>query len=479
MRWLLALVLLTLALPAWAQDGDAASDELAPSESAPPPEPALTPYQSHMRNGIKLFKEGLWDGAIAEFEAAYLAEQRPSPLINAALTYKKLANPAKAIDVLEMALRKHRASMAQEQIDAAEREIREMRALLAYVSVQVTPAHATLQVDDHAQKDWSSGQVLALSPGTRTLRAEAVGFAILETKIKVISGHDNALVALELEPTHGEVIVTAQNSAAVIEVDGNVVARGLYKDMLRPGPHVIKVTHDKVEHSLSVQVAAGGRYTVTQSKDGELESDATAPLVKPKDEFGLPFPEILRGIYGTGSFAFLAAYPSIEGFEPNNDDRFGAAVGLHLGYRVADWAGFEGFGQYSDVRVSGKVPGHGEDVNMVLRSLRLGLQLRAMFPGRAWFRFLGTAGGGAMIEWLEWRGEPAASPIFLDEQGVGPFGQIDLGVEFELSQVLIDLLIQHTVQGTKHFDLDNERNAFGTKPMFLIGPSVRVGYGLW
>jgi hypothetical protein len=432
-----------------------------------------------MENGIKLFKLGAWDGAIAEFEAAYAADNKASPLINLALTYKKLAKPAKALEVLDQALREHRDSMPADQIAAAEREIREMSALLAYVTIKVSPADAELFVDDRKNKDFKSGGVLKLSPGTRRLRVTAAGYATLTKPITVVSGHENALVELVLEPTHAEVIITAQHKNAVIEVNGKEVGRGLWQGMLRPGPVKVIVTRDGEPHRIDISVAAGGRYTVTQSKDGDLESDATEPLATPDNDFKPVLPDILRGIYGLGSASFLTAFASVRDFEDNNDERFGVGVGLNLGYRVADWAGFEAMGQYSDIRVSGDVPFQADDVTFVLRSLRVGLLLRVMYPGRAWIRFVGTLGGGAAIEWLAWRGEPLNHPLFVDQQGVGPFGQIDLGVEAELSNILIDVVIQNSVQGTKHFDLESEANAFDTQPIFVLGPSIRIGYGIW
>jgi len=475
MRLLLIVLLLTASSLVAAQpsgDDNAPTIE-TPAEAKPAP---VTAYQQHMRNGVKLFKESQWDGAIAEFEAAYAAEKKASPLINLALAHKKLANPAKAIEVLETALREHRDTMPPDQLEAAQREIDEMRGLLSYVTVKVTPASAKLYVDDRLQQSWASGQVLTLSPGHRTLRAEEHGYASLERYVRIVSGNSNALVELALEPTHGEVIVTAHHRAAAIDVDGNQRGRGLWKDMLRPGPHTVTVRRDGEEHTVQITVAAGGRYTVTQLKDGTLESDATAPLEAPGDDLA-PEADILRGAYGTGSAAFLAAFAQVEDFDVSGTDRVGAAVGLHLGYRVADWAGFEVMGQYSDIRVGGKVAD--QEMTFALRTLRTGALLRVMYPGRSWFRFLGTVGAGAAFEWLEWRNAPANTELYLDERGVGPFGQVDLGVEFELNNVLIDLMVQHSVQGTKHFDLDNGRNAFDTKPIFLFGPSARVGYGLW
>jgi len=483
-----------------AAEGGGDGSEGGDTAPTPPPEPEPTPYQVHMNNGVRLFKAGLWDGAIAEFQAAYAAEPKASPLINLALTHKKLANPVKAIEVLEMALKKHRDTMPADQIAAAEREIKEMKALLAYVKVEVKPSleEVELSVDGQVRKGFSSGDELVLPPGIRHFKARAEGYADGEAQAQIVSGKGNPPVVVELEPTHGEVIITAHHTDAWIEVDSVKKAKGLHRQMLAPGVHVVRVIRGDQIDSIQIVVTAGERYAVTQDEDGELESDATAPLEQPKkDPFGLQVPQYLRGFYGLGGAALLTPLAKVQHIDTLNAD-FGAGVDLRLGYRVTNWAGFEVSAQYSDLRIGGKlqVPetaGTGNDqreLTMVLKSLRLGAQLRFMAPGDGWIRFAGTIGGGPVIEWLSWRHEPVGGirglpdgredpAIYVDDKGIGPYGQLDAGVELEFQNILIDVMMEVIVQGTKHFDLDNDQNVFGTRPIVILGPAIRGGYSLW
>ncbi|HHH30942.1 MAG TPA: hypothetical protein ENK57_21710 [Polyangiaceae bacterium] len=478
-----------------ADGGAGEADATAEPEEAPPPEPELTPYQVHMNNGVRLFKAGLWDGAIAEFQAAYDAEPKASPLINLALTHKKLANPVKAIDVLETALAKHRDTMPADQIAAAEREIREMKALLAYVKVNVRPSleQVELFVDDVLRPEFRPGDELVLPPGMRRFRVRAEGFAETDERVQITSGRNNPPVTLDLVPTHGEVIITARHTDAWIEVDSVKKAKGLHRQMLSPGVHVVRVIRGDQIDSIQIVVTAGERYAVTQDEDGELESDATAPLEQPKDSpFGVEVPQYLRGFYALGGVALLTPLATVRHIETSDPD-FGAGIDVRLGYRVTDWAGFEGVAQYSDLRIAGTLQVadrtsefQGREMTMVLESLRLGALLRVMVPGDGWVRFAGTIGGGAVIEKLEWRDEPEGGrrgtegpAIYVDESGVGPFGQLDLGVELEFQNILIDVMAQLIVQGTKHFDLDNDQNVFETRPILIMGPAIRGGYSLW
>ena len=509
MRFLvLTMLVLALALVpqvTWAQpttaseEGDQAGEgggEAQTDEAqTPPPEPVLMPYQVHMNNGVRLFKAGLWDGAIAEFQAAYDAEPKASPLINLALTHKKLANPVRALEVLEMALRKHRDSMPADQIEAAEREIKEMRALLAYVKVDVRPSleQVELFVDDQARPGFSPGDELVLPPGMRRFRVRAEGFAEADERVQITSGKNNPPVSIELVPTHGEVIITARHTDAWIEVDSVKKAKGLHRQMLSPGVHVVRVIRGEQIDSIQIVVTAGERYAVTQDEDGDLESDATAPLEQPKESpFGVDVPEYLRGFYALGGVALLTPLAKVQHIETSDPD-FGAGIDVRLGYRVTDWAGFEGVAQYSDLRIAGELQVEEPDsdfqdreMTTVLESLRLGALLRIMVPGDGWVRFAGTIGGGAVIEKLTWRDEPKGGlrgtkgpAIYVDESGVGPYGQLDVGVEFEFQNILIDVMAQMIVQGTKHFDLDNDQNVFETRPILIVGPAIRGGYSLW
>ncbi len=483
-----------VATPALAQPGEAptsetpdAAGEPSGDPSTPVDEPARkSEYQRHLDNGVKLYRDGNYPAAIAEFQEAYKAEPKASPLINLALSYKKLFQYAKAIKVLEQALGKHAETMKPVHKQAAETEARELKALLAWVTVRMSPPTAQLFIDDERVAFEDALKPLALSPGGHKFRAQADGYKELEVSQTVTSGMNNPSVTLTLQPTTGELIVTAFHANAWIEVDGKMRNQGTWKGPLAPGVHAVRVLRDGDAYTIQVVVQEGGRYTVTQSEDGELESNATAPLEgSEKDPFGLVVPEILRGFYGLGGAAMLTSIVKTESFVADERNRWGAAGGLHLGYRVANWAAFEGMGQFSDVRVEGTV----KDVptQYTLQTVRFAGMMRIMLPGHTMVRFVATVGAGLLIESLHWKerhlltdGNGTIDPLYEDTNGIGPFAEIDLGVEVELSNVLIDLMVQNSIQSTKHFDHgEAELNAFDGNTHLVIGPGIRVGYGLW
>jgi hypothetical protein len=484
----------------------AAGQPEPPPDSSPQPAPAAqpkknAPYETHMRNGIKLFKEEKYDGAVAEFWAAYREKKVGAPLINLALAYKRMKSSAKAIEVLELALEKHRDSLPESQIAAAKTEIEEMRKLLAWVEVTIEPpgAGTKLYIDGRVQEDGAWDEPIPLEPGTRTFVAKRPGFDDASVERQLTAGTGNAPVVLELVQTDGRVRVQANEPDAEIQIDGQVEGAGTYDGMLPRGVHTI-VVDDGDEHEIRIRVRPGGDHTVTQKDDGTLESAAEIEEGEEKDPFGPPkILEPLRGVYGYGGGSLLTVLSNAgqDRFEATDSiDRWGAAASLHLGYRVAEWAAFEFWGQYSDIRVAGTVtldeqpdgsPNRFPKSQMVLKSGRFGLLFRGWQPGRSWIRFVGTLGSGILVEKLSWRfsedGTSFVTPpnrgIFLDsEVVVGVFGSLDLGVEIEWSNVLFSLMFQHTLQSTKHFDIE-DTNVFGESPLLIHGPSFRVGYGLW
>jgi hypothetical protein len=455
-----------------------------PTETESTPEGAANPaYERHMDNGVKLYGEGNYPAAIAEFEAAYAAHPNASPLINLALSYKKQFAYQRAIAVLELALKKHQDTIKPEHKEAAEKEIRELKALLAWVEVKVTPKNAELLVDGKLQ---TAGKI-ALSPGEHRFSAKADGYKAAEVRSTLTSGEQNDPVVLKLELNAGELSIGTLSKDTTIEIDGTQVGKANWKGLLPPGVHKVRVISDDEVFVVNVFIKAGGKHTVQQLEDGSLKTNAPAKLGDGnKDDPDEPEEEDLSGFYFTATAAILTAVFQSDTFVRGSGAQWGGAGGLHIGYRVADFAGFELIGQFSDIRLKGTVEDEAanlkvENGKMRLSSGRVGGLFRVMIPGRSFIRFVGTLGGGVLIEELEWDNlfEDTFGQRYEDQKGVGGFAQLDLGAEVELKNVLLGLYVQQTGQTTKHFDTSNDQNAFDEGVILVIGPQIRVGYSLW
>ncbi|MGK4001324.1 hypothetical protein WMF31_01770 [Sorangium sp. So ce1036] len=161
----------------------------------------VEPYRQHMENGIKLFQDRNYRAAVVEFEAAYKAKPKASPLFNIALAEKALFNYPRAIAALERALAHHRDTMDEGDEKTARSAIEEMRALLAHVTIEVNPPTAALLVDGEELPPSSSAtRVVELGPGVHRIGARAEGYTSAEQSVTVVSGQRDRKVKLTLAP---------------------------------------------------------------------------------------------------------------------------------------------------------------------------------------------------------------------------------------------------------------------------------------
>ncbi len=444
-----------------------------------PEDPAEVEYARHMDNGVKLYHLGDQAAALAEFDAAYHAHPKASPLVNKALCFRKLKRYADAIEALERALRDHGDTLEERHKAAAEKEIADLRPLIAWVTVRVAPAEARLYVDNNEgeyEPRPAADGAIPLAPGPNHLRAEAPGFAPATETVTLVSGRGNPPVRLELAPKEGDVEIHAQ-PACWISIDGRELAQGQYQGKLEPGVHAVRARCEAKSAELQIVVVAGKRALVVQQADGALASDAKAPSETPPEK--PPGPPTYRGPYLVGSAGILTISNNVADFSRNEGAQAGYAFGGALGYRVARWAAFEAFGQYNDVRIHGVFAGDDQpNQQFIVRGGRGGVALRVMLPGERWIRFVGVLGGGAVYDTLVFKNGPS-SPLYQSETGVDVFGELDLLLEAELSHILIDLGAQHVAQSSKHFTHDDGSNVFEERPVLFIGPKLQVGYAFW
>src|SRR5687768_13951352 len=67
--------------------------------------------RTHFKNGVKLYRDTNYPGALAEFEAAYAAKPGSGSLQNVALCQKALFRYAEAAETLEQLLALHAAEL--------------------------------------------------------------------------------------------------------------------------------------------------------------------------------------------------------------------------------------------------------------------------------------------------------------------------------------------------------------------------------
>lgn len=480
-----------VALGATCALGMGAGPAFAAPEETPTPS-ADESYKLHMRNGVKLFQDGNYRAAIVEFSAAYDAVPKASPLLNLALCHKAAFDYPRAIGALEKALANHSDTMDAADQKAAADAVTEMRALLAYVTVRLTPKEATLLLDGAELPAGTADSPVPLGPGTHALSARAEGYAPLERSVTVSSGQKDVVVDLALTANQGYVSVLSGAPDMAIAVDGRPVGYGEWAGLLPPGSHVIQIYEvgGKTE-SRQVLVVAGKTLEVRPGVGG-VAIQAERPTGAPAGPGGAkaPPPEPRSGFFGLATGSLLGPSKHPKGF-PEAKNNTGAAAGFRGGYQVNDNAAFDLGFEYGNATLRSTKD---EDLEYSITSLRFGLDLRLSTGGET-VRFIGSIGGGLSLSDLSFstssaaldrcsRGETAGCNAEVlractAEAGctsADPYALLEAGVELDFGGVLVDAVIGGNFQSTKGFDpisfYDNEALGF-------VGGGLRIGYGGW
>jgi hypothetical protein len=438
--------------PAWAQDGADAT------------------YKQHMQNGVKLYQEQNWSGALAEFEAAYRAKPRASPLLNIALCQKAQFHYPKAIVTLERALVEHGDTMDEADTHAAREAVTELRALLGTVRLVLEPKTASVRVDGEALAPGASGQPIPLGPGGHVISASAPGYEAGERSVTISSGEKDKKVELRLVANQGYLTVVAKSPQNAIAVDQEYVGKGRWSGLLDPGPHTVQIYLPGAKSSgVGQQVVIGaGQLREVKEGDATMTPLVTGPppayLRAPKPD--APPPD-LHGRYATlqgGVFGLLGKLGGDAG----------PTIGARLGWRPITPLGLEALLQLDHVDGASSGPGV-TGAAADLRMIRIGGNLRAMSRGRV-VRYVAALGGGMSIDHLDYddRYCPGDRCDGSDNTGANWFVNLENAVEVDIRGMFAGLVLQHMF--TSAGDLDGPD--VGDFHVF-VGFALRVGYGTW
>lgn len=488
----LATAIATAPLAATAQNKPAApatsavpSASAAPSASpsasasaAPLPDSAADLYRQHMDVGISFYEQKNYPAAIAEFQEAYKARPKASPLVNMALCYKAQFAYTRAIKALEKALSQHADTMDENDKKAAQTEIEEMRARLAYVTFKVTPADFAVEVDGETFPEASTGSPVALSPGPHNIKITADGFADVEQQITVASGQRT--LEYTLSPNKGFVRVKAPGPTFEIAIDAKVYGTGEWAGLIPPGAHTVEwyVPRTASVYRVRLDVEAGRTYELSPGKGGIPINEMGNPLPPKPPPAPPPRPV-------TGFFALAAVSPFWPTEQPSafrgEDASAGVSVGTRAGYRVNTPVSFDAMVAYSNLLVRRHLE---PDVSYSLEMLRAGLNMRLMTPGKI-ARFYGNFGGGFVFNSLDFTYDGVTDGLTKctggsstvsckDGSGFDGYLLFEAGLQFNFGNILVDGTFGTIFQSTRGFGL---RTYNDWLPLIEVG--IRVGYSTW
>jgi len=455
-----------------------------PSDPAPPTVDAATEQaRAHFKTGTKLYRDGNYAGALAEFEAAYALKPGPGSLQNIALSQKALFRYGEAADSLTRLLLRHETELSAAEIAAARVARDELKTLVGSIRLVVTPPDARVTLDGQPLTAAERASSLRVNVGEHVIVAEAPGYARFSRAIRVAGGQQDLPVSVALEPVLGFVDVRASDPGAAIAIDGKPLALGHYLGPVTPvEDHLIQVYktgHQPFETRVRVEV---GQTLVVSGKLGKRDAGATvlpptAPGVLPPP----PEPKPSTGWYGLVALNVQAT--GVAPFQLNLDharSRAGA-IGLRGGHRLRANVAVEGLAELGSHSVDDACDPPPEDstapdpvcgLHYAIRWARIGPAVRIMSSADR----LRVAGGvGAGVVWHQLNLHPGQEP------GVDPFVLLEIGVAANWRRFVFGLDLFLLIDGTRGIN-DNQRNgteAFAGRALSFIGLGVRGGFSEW
>ncbi|MEW6429991.1 MAG: PEGA domain-containing protein [Myxococcota bacterium] len=244
----------------------------SPAEAAPH---SRKEAAERFQKGVGLYKEGDYAAALAEFRAAYEASPTWEVLYNIGLTERRLFRYGQAVQTFARYLEEGGKRVPKDRRDNVQRELEQISALTAKVTVKVDGPPARLFVDGEPLGVTPLPDAVLLGSGPHTFKAERDGFIPVEKSLEVVSRKD---VTLELvlkpkEDTSAPADVTIESSppGAIITIDGKLAGLAPTKVKLLPGGHeVLADLEGFATTRIEVVVSAGQsrKVTVAMEKGG-------------------------------------------------------------------------------------------------------------------------------------------------------------------------------------------------------------------
>lgn len=197
--------------------------------------------KAHFEKARQLSGEGAWAAALAEFLASRELYPTSGNTLGAASSLRKLQRFDEALDMFELLLRDHAASLSSEVRTAAQREIVELRGLVGTIEIEQAEIGAAITVDGRARGEYPAPSPLRVAAGSHVVRVTREGFETFESRVDV-AGNGTARVTAKLRPlvASGRVRVVEQGGGALdVLVDGVEAGRTPWEGALAPGEHVI------------------------------------------------------------------------------------------------------------------------------------------------------------------------------------------------------------------------------------------------
>lgn len=457
----------------------------AQPKTEPPADEATLEARRHFQNGIKLYNDQNFQGALAEFDAAYRLKPGPGSLKNIALCQKGLFRYTDAVDTLQKLLQRHGSELSADEHRAVTDAIDELGTLIGSIVIKVSPASAKVTLDGRTLAATELGQSLRLNTGEHVIVAEAAGYGRQARTIRVAGGQKDVPVELDLKAVSGFARIRSKDPKAAIAIDSSPMAFAKWEGPLSAGEHYVQVYRDGYKPFEQ-------RFVVEVGKTVEIEAE-----LLPDDEPKTTKPTQQRGWYALGVLSGLGMRNAPEGFEIDESEVSGGSFGVRAGYRVWTPIGVEVLleGGRHEVNKACDVEataGRDCDNNPVERkftldSIRLGPALRVMSGGET-LRFTSTIGTGAVRHEIK-LDAPDTNSTGTPQRGGSakgwdPYFLLEVGVQYNWGHVLLELDGLVFVDGASNVsgNLDDGKDWHpyrDTGGLLMGGIGLRGGWSEW
>jgi hypothetical protein len=174
---------------------------LAHAQGAATPSKAQIDEARQRRDrGLKLYEDGAWEAALTEFQRAYDLAPTYKLLYNLALAHRQLNDYAGALRDLGRFLEEGGKDVPAKRRAEIEREMADLKARVATVTVKVNVPGAEITLDDVAIGTSPLAAAVIVNSGKRRFAAKKPGFEPATRGIS-LAGTDVATVELELLET--------------------------------------------------------------------------------------------------------------------------------------------------------------------------------------------------------------------------------------------------------------------------------------
>ncbi|XXT24415.1 PEGA domain-containing protein [Sorangium sp. So ce429] len=220
-----------------------AQPEPQAGESAPP-EDKKGEAAARFYKGRKLYQEGAFSAALAEFQASRELYPGESATVGAAESLKRLQRFDEALDLFEVVLRDFSETLEAARRDAIQREVIALRGLVGTVEIERAEPGATITVDGQRRGDFPLVAPLRVAAGSHGVRVYKEGFEPFETRIEVAGGKTARVAArlVRLKQVGTLRVVEARGRELSVLVDGVEVGKTSEAPLsvpLAPGAHVV------------------------------------------------------------------------------------------------------------------------------------------------------------------------------------------------------------------------------------------------